>query len=54
MPNTKPGQSTVDTRIAIQSALDQARRKYTRQTDAVKKTEQLILALEYQLEQMSK
>lgn len=53
MANTKP-QSTLDTKIAIQAALDQTRRKYQRQVTAVKNTEQLIIALEYQLEQLSK
>lgn len=54
MATNKPApQSTLDTKIAIQSALDQARRKYQRQVKAVKDTEQLILAFEYQLDRLS-
>ena len=47
-------QSTIDTRIAVQKALDQTRRRFQRQTQALKDTEQLIVALEYQLDQLLK
>ncbi len=46
--------SAMDLKVAVAKALEQARTKFTRQTQALKDTEQLILALEHQLEVMSK